>query len=141
MQVVEILIYFIIAFIIGGMIMGFIVDWDYSGVYDTFKQQMLKERNPSIKEITQDDFISNLISYQGECLKTEHHLSRNFYILGDKNITKKSTFDDIKNLSMCTTLASLEYDCGEVETFTAFPTITPPSIITIECENNTLMIS
>ena len=134
METVEIVVYLIAGLILGVLILGFIVSWDYLGMYEDLKDSLVGEEQHKFREVDTETFVSEILWLWEECGMGETNMSLSLYVTGADPISKEMIFRKIKFLNFCSTLQSAKYKCGIQENMNGFTDITLPNVIRIYCD-------
>ncbi len=131
METVEVAIYLTISVLIGILIIGFLRGW---------VQPEPQEGPPDSIQVNIEGFIGESIKVWNECGKGKVDMARSFYITEIGTLDKNLFFEKVKELNMCNSLQSLQYDCGTREDIVFVGGITTPDIVRAACDDEKLVI-
>jgi len=144
MEAIEVMVFITIAIIVGGMVIGFVLDWDFEGTYNSLQKIISGDSTPSFTEVNPDTFIQEVLRFWKFCGYGELNDTLSIYVLeeGVPSLDKPLLFEKLKKFNICNSLQSAANDCG-VREDVEMGTITLPAVVTLECVdiNNTLVIS
>ncbi|MBW2990112.1 hypothetical protein KY348_00230 [Candidatus Woesearchaeota archaeon] len=135
MQVAEIMIYVIVAILVGSLIL-LAMRIDYSKQHSGYQEAFANEEKPVFK-VESKDFPLEVAKRWEECGLGTMNKSSSVYVHDDALINESFVITELKRLDKCDII-----DCYNTENrfiLTNFP-ITTPKIINIRCFNNTLII-
>ena len=143
MEVIEIMIYIVIALIVGSMVLVFIRNIDYDRIQDDIT--LKDEEELKFEKVTKEEFIGKMLQFWDETGMCSINNNATFYVYpetGPNNINKTYIFDQIKELNFCATLQSSAKDCGENEDIQGPISINLPKVIRLSCNptNNELIL-
>lgn len=146
MEAIEIVVFVGITVIVGGLFLGFLVDWNTNQTYNSIKSIVLKDKTEiTQKKITKDEFVNILYNTWEECGYGELEINKTYYIKDsldqtqDNEITKEEVFEKLKKINLCDTLQSEDNDCGTREDLD-MDDIDLPALVTIKCEEDELVV-
>lgn len=142
MDVIEILIFLGIAVIVGGMFIGFLIDWDFKKTQEELSNLMKDKQELKFEKVSKEGFISNLYQLWDECAYGEINKTLTLYIetqTENDKLEKSFIFDQLKKINYCKTLQSTEFDCGQREDL-QMSDITLPNVVTIKCTHTGLEV-
>lgn len=134
METVEIIVFFAVAVIAGGLVVGFISDWNYWDVFDFMKQDTV---NLEFEELTKEEFVGKLPVILKQC---EAPVQVDYYVKGSGEFTKADLFSLVKALNWCKTIQSNEQSCGVRENVVFNRKIILPEVVTVRCEDSILYL-
>jgi hypothetical protein len=140
MDVIEGLVITLVAVIVGILVVGFFLGWDYQKTYDDIKDMFQKKTVDTYEKVKTDELPKTVLEFKEFCSKRENNLSKTLYIESTGTLTQDLFFDYIKNASLCYTIESSSRGCGVRESFTNFPSITLPALVTIKCNKGNLSV-
>jgi len=119
METVEILVYLVVAFSIGFLILGVIISWDVSGLYSSMKNTITgEEEEQKFKTVSKDDFVLEMLKFWKNCGmgEVERYLSLSVKESspGDE-LDREFIFLKIKLLGQCNYLRGELQNCGTNE--------------------------
>jgi len=135
MEVVEIVVYFSAAVIVGMLLTGIFTGWNYKEAYNTMKSWILGDDSTNFKKLGKDASYLSIYQFYQDCVKNTINITSRIYIEDTGKLTKSDIFGHFKSLEWCNSIQSRENDCGEREDIIMLD-IDIPSVITIRCINN-----
>lgn len=115
MDTVEIVVYLLVATIIGGLVLFVTYDLANQDTYDSVKENFNDEELGFA--IVNESITEYLFSVWEECNFGLSPLNVTFQYTGE-TLSKSEFFDEVKRLRLCNTLSSVEHDCGSREDLT-----------------------
>jgi hypothetical protein len=140
MEAIEIVVYFAIAVIVAGLMLGFLMGWDYRKPYAAFKRLMTGDETERFAKVDRYEFAGRLYEFFQDCVSRDENMSLSLYLKENGTFTKKELFDVYKEFGWCDTVQSAAYACGTREDLT-MGSLTLPRVVTISCSNYTLKVS
>lgn len=140
MEAIEIVVFLSIAIIVGGLVLGFLTDWDYLKTYGAFKKLMAGDESLGFSKVDKHQFAGKLYEFFQDCVSREENLSMSLYLKDNGTFTKKELFDVYKGFGWCDTIQSAQNDCGTREDLT-MADLTLPRVVSISCSDYTLTVS
>lgn len=146
MEAVEITVYLLVAFAVGGLIIAVLTSFDVIGLSDTTRGLFgLGEEDHDIVRSTNESIAGDLYTAWEDCGYGAENETRIFQF--DSSITFAQLFDTYEKLNLCDTMRSENQSCGRGETLniTSGGTTTPiaeasidgPTIIVATCNTQT----
>ncbi|NJL43765.1 MAG: hypothetical protein HC945_00350 [Nitrosarchaeum sp.] len=141
MNIVEILIYFVFAFIIGALVLGLLTGWDYLGAYGRVRDTLLAPKADQFESIERADLLGVLIPFREECLRREGLHRTTLFLEGEGVLSKDTLIADIKTVSLCSSLPSESAGCGVGEAFASIAQKQLPAVLTFTCERGSITVT
>lgn len=138
MDTVEVLIYILVAFIAGALVLGFITEWNYDKTYDALRKGLSGQQ--SLKEVTKDEFVSNIFKMFEQCQDTEKKLTAEYYVKGTGSFGKAELFGIVKELNWCNSIQSAEFGCGTREDVVFLSQLILPGVVKVECSQQVIYV-
>lgn len=141
MEATEIIIYLVIALIIGSMVLLFIKGIDYKIIFNEINDIFTDNKKESYLEVNKEKAVSELYDFWQRCDYGLVNSSMLLYINQEGIIDKSYIFEIIKLLSFCETLQSFENECGKKEMIDMQPDVIQiPSVLKLKCDSTTNML-
>jgi hypothetical protein len=145
MQAVEIAVFLGIAIIVGSLIVGFIAGWDAKETYHELKEIISPESKSAYYKTDKEGFVVELHKIWKDCGYGEFNRSVPIYVIREKEaeedqLTKEYVFSQLKKLNWCSSIQSNEFDCGDGEDLIFESIFELPSIVSVSCINQKLVV-
>lgn len=134
MEVVEIVVYIFVAVVVGSLVLFTLSSFDYGSINETLSSDSDEEEFVSVNS---EEFYGTLISSVDSC--REDSFVRTIFVDDSEVVSKETFFELVKQASLCNSIQSEEYSCGEQEDIDEFSFQTP-KVVTIICEEERLKI-
>lgn len=135
MQALEVVIYTMLALLVGGLIISFMIDFDYKEAYRQFHSQV--EGKSQVFSVEAQAFPDELSKRWEDCSYGMLNRTYAMQLKGTDKILLGDTIKELRRLDQCDVI-----DCFNASNRFRMPLeINPPKIINIECRNKTLTIS
>ncbi len=135
MQATEITVYFVIAIIVGGMIVAVLKLVDYDREYHDFRQVFKLEKDEMYK-IDSGQLAEEIAKRWEDCRFGMDNATSSVYVKDNATIDRDFIVKELKRTDKCDVI-----DCSNKSNgFIVNGTIQTPKIINIGCFNNSLII-
>jgi hypothetical protein len=146
MQAIEIAVYITMSVIVGGLILGFIIDWNVNETREAIANVVFQDdKTTDYKQVDRGDFVIALYDSWEDCGFGEINYTYAFYVKNTKEyeeLSKEYIFKELKRLNWCSSLQSAEFTCGEGEDLEMDDDeIELPAVVGVECMDHKLIIS
>lgn len=146
MQTTEIIIYFVIAVMLGGLVIGFITGFDYFGLYDKVKSAMFDEDEEGFEKVDLSELGIKVFEVAEKC-PSEEDYSRLVHVSSKEStavIDLSTVFEPIKKFNLCYSVQSAEENCGNgvrEDVIIMEGPISTPTLIKITCDDDQNLIN
>lgn len=145
MEAMEIVIFISIALMVGGMIVGFLVDWDVRETYDGVHDIIIDDQNEvGYKKVDPEEFVVEIYNVWKACGFGTLNKTVSYYVYNptqdEFEIDKDYIFEEVKRLNWCYSLQSEDDDCGTGNDIDFDGDIELPSVITVRCMDEEITI-
>ncbi len=134
METVEIVVYIGVAVILGGLVIGFIVDIDTEGIYESVRGTFAGESSIGYTSVDADEMASTAFRVWNECGLGQRDYELVVSLEGEDDLTKQRLFDWYEKFNLCHSIQSETYDCGNREDV-ELDDIEPPALTSISCNS------
>lgn len=135
MDTAEIVVYLLIATIVGGLIILMISRYDASGTYDKVKG-LFGEKETGFEKTDENSTAEYIFKAWQSCGLGTIDKRYTFQYTGTGEYDKTMFFTKIKELRLCATIQSSSNACGAKEDMT-MGFLEPGKIYSIQCDNTT----
>jgi hypothetical protein len=113
MQTTEIIVYFIIAVMLGGLVIGFITGFDYFGLYDKVKSAMFDENEEGFEKVDLSELGIKVFEVAEKC-SSEENYKRLVHVSSKtaSEINLEAVFKPIIKFNLCYSVQSQSQNCG-----------------------------
>lgn len=143
MQAAEIAVFIGVAVIVSGLLLGFLTDFSFQDVYESFREIFDEEEIQTYTKVDKIGFIMEVYKTWEDCGLGEVDTKRVINIenteVNKQVLSKEFIFTELKKINYCKTLQSKEFDCGNREDL-IMEDIDLPALVTLKCENSKLFI-
>jgi len=153
METLELVIYIILAIIIGSMVFFAVKTWDYMGAYRAVKDEMMDKDDltqkgldngedlAGFKEVDKTTIVDTAISLWHDCKFGELNTSTSVYLNGNGVFNESDFFSIVKKQNKCDIIQNTALDCGRRQSgeqvdHVVMEDINLPSIVKIRCNAN-----
>lgn len=135
METVELVVYLVVAIIIGGMILLLTQETAQAGLYETIKGLMSPDDELGFDVLDNTTLAPFLFQVWDECGLGARELNVTFQYVGNP-LTQEGLFVSIKQLRLCNSFSSAEFDCGTREdlNLTALDQTVEEGILVARCD-------
>jgi hypothetical protein len=133
MEAVEVGVYLAVAVIVAGLVTGFILDWDFMGMYKKIQHLFMNEKDLNLKNIESERFPGELYDIWTHCRALQNSSVYYLHVTGGGTISKSWLFSKYKTLNWCESIQSHAETCGLREDVNMPSSISLPAIIKISC--------
>ncbi len=140
MDIIEVVVFFLASIVIGVMIFGVFSGWNYTRLYNDIKSSFFGNDAEKFEKISIEKFPRKILEIAEECNRYENEFASSVYIESSGLLNKTLFFNQIQEASLCNSVQSAELGCGTKETFSSFPQIKIPALISIKCTEHSLSI-
>lgn len=135
METLEIIIYIVIALIVGSIFLLAVKNWNYIKEYRSIKNILggTDDDESGLKEITKDILPQESANIWERCGFGDKELSRTFYMQGENLFTKSDFFRIIKKLGKCNILQYNLEECGTRDNV-IMNDIKLPAVVKVYCD-------
>lgn len=135
METVEIIVYTSIAVLVGGLFIGFVTGFDFSGIGESLHKVFFGTEERSFDKVEKDEFGHTLLSFWESCNEGGTEKNATYYVEGVGEINKSVIFTPLKKYNLCYTLQSGEEKCGVREDVVLPETaIEAPALLKATCD-------
>lgn len=125
-------IYLGIAVIVGSLVIGFLLDWDFAGGYVSLKKIILREEELAFRKVDKEGLVKETYAVWEACGFGEINLTNRIYVADQGTINRTWLFEQFKKLNWCNTIQSANESCGLREDIIPF-SFDLPKVIAISC--------
>jgi hypothetical protein len=137
METVEIIVYIVIALILGSLVLAFIGGWDPKQTYDGLKRAMGGgDTANAYEKIESDRLPAAVLSFWDACGFGTTTMEKNIYVTDSAALSKSTLFSYYKAASLCRSIQSNESGCGTREDV-IFAGTTGPVLLHLKCDEAT----
>jgi hypothetical protein len=142
METAEIVVYMVVAVIVGLFFVYFIRTYDFDESTQTITTLFKPEYSPPSKAIDAANFAGEVYSFWKYC---EYGIKNSSVLLNvhgrDKqNVTKEFLFDGVKKYNLCRSLQSSDHKCGTRNDVIFNDIIKLPALILLTCNESGLYV-
>ncbi len=130
MEIVEVVVYLSVALIVGALIF-----FTLSKLTNTDAKDLLPGDNPEIRfKVDNVTVAATLFQVWDECNMGKKEGVATFQMESPREVSIDHIFQEIKNVNLCSTLASVSRDCGSREDIDRTDPIQPGRVYTARCD-------
>lgn len=133
METVEIIVYLVIALIVGALVVMFIGGWDAKQTYADLKRVMRGGSPDDYEKVTSTELPAAIIRLWDGCGLGTTNMSKTVYVTDNVAINKTMLFAYFKAANLCKSLQSAENSCGAREDM-LFDNTTAPVLLRMSCD-------
>jgi hypothetical protein len=134
MQALEVIMYTMLALLVGSLILAFILDFDYKATYNQLHKQA--EGESQVFEIEARGFPSEVAKRWQDCSYGMLNRTYAMQLNGPDKVLLGDVIKEFRRLDQCEVI-----DCFNTSNRFRMPhEIAPPKIINMQCTNKTLII-
>ncbi len=134
MQTVEIVIYMVIALIVGVLTLTLVTTWDYRGIIDKMTGN---DDGIKFEKVSNADFALKAGMFWKSCGMGAVGKSASLYLEDDGSGTPMDIdefFLQVKRINFCNSLQSVSRGCGDIENVVFTGSYNLPHVINLECD-------
>ena len=140
METVEIIAYFVVAIIIGGLLILFISGINPEDIYKSLREMVFPEKSIKYENIDSKELALAAYNLWDQCGLGIRDMSLTLYVKSGPQINKSMLFSTYNKLNLCYSIQSKNQSCGNREDVIINDSIMPPALVTLSCTNSTLVI-
>lgn len=127
------IVYLVIALVLGALVVAFIAGWDAKATYTNLKNVFRGGSPDDYAKITSEEFPAAVVRLWDGCGLGTMHLEKTVYVADEATLNKTTLFNHVKAANMCKSLQSATHSCG-VREDVAFDDIATPALIRMTCD-------
>lgn len=144
METVEMVVYFVVALIIGGLIIIFVSGIDPENLFKSLRSMAFPQKELKYQNIESSELALIAYNLWENCGLGMQEASLTLYVRAGPVINKSMLFGTYKKLNLCDSIQSINQSCGKREDLIMNKGFfASPTLIKISCDptNKTLIIS
>jgi hypothetical protein len=133
MEAVELVVYISLAFLVGILMLQFLMGWNVLDLYDTVKAMIGGEKKVQFQTVDKEGFVSSTYNFWESCGFGEVDKTLAISVSGTGSLSKEYLFNKTRKLNLCDSMPSAQFSCGRVESV-IFPLDIPlPRVVRLSC--------
>lgn len=133
MEAVELVVYLLVAVVVGVMMLQFLTSWDVTTFYDSVRRLMSREQKLEFQKVDREGFVATTYNFWDSCGFGEVEKSLSIYVEGTGLLTKAYLFNQTKKLNLCDSMQSATYGCGRLDNVVFRADIPLPHVVRLWC--------
>lgn len=134
------IVYLVIALILGALVVAFIAGWDAKATYTNLKNVFRGSSPDDYAKITSEEFPAAVVRLWDGCGLGTVRMEKTVYITDATTLNKTTLFAHIKAANMCKSLQSAAHNCG-VREDVSFDDIMTPALVHMTCDETQSILS
>jgi len=127
------IVYLVIALVLGALVVAFIAGWDAKATYTNLKNVFRGSSPDDYAKITSEEFPAAIVRLWDSCGLGTAHMEKTVYVTDATTLNKTALFDHVKAANMCKSLQSATHNCG-VREDVVFDDVVTPALIRMTCD-------